>query len=115
MQYDLDTIQYLTNMFFRGVVEGDVIVCTTATGPRLLFTNAESATYVELDTGLKAEYADAVSHITKRLSDSMWSKGAIDPSAYLSVGGTSIAAGTLTNHTSVYNNTTGTTTFKSTP
>lgn len=117
MQYDLDTIQYLTNMFFRGVVDGDVIVCTTAQGSRLLFTNPESATYVELDTGLQAEYVDSVSYITKRLS---WDSMKSDPSKPFTSGSSiydaTIRPASLTNHTTLYNaGSNGIANFNSTP
>lgn len=108
-QYEIEAIQHLTDMFFRGIVEGAVIVATTASGTHLLFTNAESATYVELEENLKLEYISSVGYISKRMNsaitdNAMWSGTSAVPSQYYTTtGANSISLNTNTVSSGIYN------------
>ena len=67
-QFNIDTVQYITDMYFKGQIEGQVKVCITAQGTTLLFTNPQDVTYVELDTSVIEQYIQSVRHIEKQLS-----------------------------------------------
>jgi hypothetical protein len=65
---ELDTVQYLTNMFFRGVIEGRVEIAITIMGPTLMFTNAQDVTFVQLDNSILNEYTEAVAHVVQQIN-----------------------------------------------
>ena len=67
---ELDTVQYLTNMFFRGLIEGKVEIAITVMGPTLMFTNAQDVTFVQLDNSILNEYTESVTHVTKTMNHS---------------------------------------------
>jgi hypothetical protein len=116
ISHELDTVQTLTNMFFRGIVEGSVTVAIMASGTRLLFNNAESATFIELDDTIKTEYTDAVGMYIKKLhaasmDNSVWNTMSVPSHKYTtSPAGlsTSLSAYPSTNKISNTNPTLGT-------
>lgn len=79
-QFDIETVQYLTDMYFKGVINGKVIVSITAKGTTLLFDNAEDVTYIELDDSVLRDYAESIQHVARKISHhvagSVW--GSID-------------------------------------
>lgn len=69
---DIDTYQVLTDMYFKGVINGEVILSITAKGTQLLFTNDQDVTYVELDNSVIEDYKKSVTALVKKLNSSIF-------------------------------------------
>lgn len=86
-QFNIETVQYITDMYFKGQIEGQVKVCITAQGTTLLFTNPQDVTYVELDTSVIEQYIQSVRHIEKQLSSyNPWDQMTDNSKYYLHAG-----------------------------
>jgi len=65
---NIETLQILTDMYFKGVLEGKATIAITASGACLLFTDPKDVTYVELDNAIINEYCQSVTALQRQLS-----------------------------------------------
>ena len=69
---DIETYQVLTDMYFKGVIEGQAFISVTAKGTQLLFTHDQDVTYVELDNSILEDYKRSVTTLVKKLNNSIF-------------------------------------------